>query len=189
MNKKIILASKSPRRKEILTKMGYEFCVLESDFVETTTETEPIKIATSFAIGKAEAVFNSLSEEQKQNSIVIGADTIVCANGEIMGKPKDRADAIRMLTILSTHTHYVITGYAIITANMSECSFDTTAVTFTPLTNEQIEDYVDTFMPYDKAGAYGIQDGGFVINYEGSYDNIVGFPSEKIGEALAKILG
>ena len=188
MNKRIILASKSPRRKEILTKMGYDFTIKESDFIENSCKNDPVEIAKDFALGKAKSVFNSLSKEEKKSVLVIGADTVVCAEGEIMGKPIDRKDAIRMITKLSTCTHQVITGYAVVGEGILECSHDTTSVSFKPLTREQIEKYVDEFEPYDKAGAYGIQDEGFVINYEGSYDNIVGFPSEKVGVLLKKIL-
>ncbi len=186
--KKIILASKSPRRRQILSQMGYDFIVKESDFVEKTNSTNPIDVAKEFAFGKAQSVFNALTKEEQKSYIVIGSDTVVWADGEIMGKPKDRQDAIRMITKLSTCTHYVYTGYALITDDMKICSYDATAVSFKPLSKEQIEAYVDEFKPFDKAGAYGIQDKGFVISYEGSYDNIVGFPSEKIGEALNKIL-
>ncbi len=184
---KLILASNSPRRKEILTKMGYEFTVIPSLFDESKTKEKNSKVAEFFALNKAREVFNRL--ENKDGVVVLGSDTIVYFEGEVLGKPKDREDAVKMLKRLSGKTHEVITGYAIINENFEISGSEKSEVIFNDLTEEYIEKYVDLAKPLDKAGSYGIQDGfDLVKEYRGSFDNIVGLPSEKISTLLKNIL-
>ncbi|MBQ7340467.1 MAG: septum formation protein Maf [Clostridia bacterium] len=182
---KLILASNSPRRREILTKMGIEFTVLPSFFDESKVKEKNSEVAEFFAINKAKDVFNRL--EDKEGVVVLGADTIVCFENEVLGKPKDREDAKKMLKRLSGNTHKVITGYAFIGVGVEISGSEVSEVIFNDLSDEYIEKYVENANPLDKAGSYGIQDGyNLVKEYRGSFDNIVGLPSEKIGEVLKK---
>ncbi len=183
---KIILASNSPRRKDILTKFGYEFTVIKSDFEECNEDDLPINIAKNNAFGKAKDVFEKLDDK---NAIVIGADTIVVLDGKIIGKPKDRKDAISTLHNLSDKTHEVITGYSIITATKTVCDYDRSLVAFEKFSEELIEEYVKTGKPMDKAGSYGLQD-GFVKEKEikGSRYNVIGLPIEKIKPIIDDML-
>ena len=112
---KLILASNSPRRKEILEKFGYRFTVIKSDYEEKEDIFDPRLLVKTFAEKKAESVFSSLSEAEKDEAVVLGADTVVVLNGKILGKPKDDRDAVNMLKSLSGRTHLVLTGYAVIT--------------------------------------------------------------------------
>ena len=178
----VILASKSPRRKELLKKIFTDFEVRVSDKDEIPRGDTPEERCVSVASQKAFAVKKDFSD------IVIGADTMVYMDGEYFGKPKDEADAIKMLKTLSGKTHFVYTGYAIIYNGETYTGFDCSTVKFKKLSDESIKEYVSGKSPLDKAGAYGIQDGVVVDSFEGSYDNIMGFPTEKIKEKL-KIIG
>ncbi len=175
---KYVLASKSPRRKELLTNIGIKFDVIESDFDESTVskELEPQLYVQELAMFKAMSVVKRVGKD----TLVIGADTIVVYNGEVLGKPKDREDAICMLKKLSGNVHYVYTGVCVARSNDAKCvaSCEKTAVFFRQLTDKEIEYYVDTYKPFDKAGSYGIQEyaGVFVNKIEGDYFNIVGLP-------------
>lgn len=178
---KLILASNSPRRKELLLKAGVEFTVISSSFSETDKK-DGIETAVENAFGKAFSVY-----EQNKDAVVLGADTVVILNGKILGKPKDEQDAFNTLKTLSGKTHYVVTGYAIISENFIEKGYEKTAVTFNKLSDKLITEYVNTGLPLDKAGSYGIQDGfNLVKNYDGSFTNIVGLPVEKILPLLKK---
>jgi septum formation protein len=180
---KIILASASPRRKQLLEKHGVEFKVIPSSFNEPKNlDLSPEKYAEYLAFKKAEDVF------LKEGGIVIGADTIVVYDNLILGKPKDYDDAIKMLTLLSGKTHKVITGYSIISKDKVVKGCDVTLVTFNNLPNEQITTYVKTKNPLDKAGAYGIQDGDLVKDISGDYENVVGLPTKIIVEKLKEFL-
>lgn len=190
---KIILASESPRRKEILDTMGIRYQCIAANVTETTQETEPEKLVQSLAALKSEAVLNKeeLKSEKYQESIIIGADTMVFYKGLALGKPKDRADAYRMLRMLSDDVHEVITGVSIIIRNTSgiieRLSFAVcTKVYVLPLTDSQIEEYIETGEPMDKAGAYAIQGrfGIYIKRIEGDYYNVVGFPIAEIHRAL-----
>lgn len=184
---RLILASNSPRRKEFLTQGGYEFTITCSDFDEKSNENDPKKLSVELALGKAKSVFDSL--KHKEDKIVLGADTIVFFDGEILGKPKDDEHAKQMLKALSSKKHSVITGYAIITNDNIISGHVQTFVTFNDLTNELIEEYVKKGLSKGKAGAYGIQDGyPFVAKYEGSYSNVVGLPTEEVFPILDKLL-
>ncbi len=182
----LILASKSPRRRELLTKFGYEFKVVEADFVEKDIVLNPVDTAKNNALGKARAVFNLLKNKE---TVVLGADTVVFIDGEILGKPIDDRHAMSMLLRLSGRTHKVVTGWAIITGDSEIVEFCQSQVTFNELELEDILSYVKSGLPLDKAGSYGIQDGyGLVKQFNGSLNNIIGLPIEEIKQALDKVL-
>ena len=185
---KFILASRSPRRKEILKKFGYDFISVESDFSEKGNYDSPISTVTAFARGKAEKVFNSLSSEEKKVFAVIGADTVVFLGDKILGKPATPKDAENMLNELSGKTHFVYTVYAVIYDGACVCGYDKTEVLFNVLSEKTVKDYVATGSPMDKAGSYGIQDGfDLVKNITGSTYNVIGFPIEKIKPVLDRL--
>ena len=189
MERKIILASKSPRRKQILADMGYRFEIIPSEYEEVLPdkEFEPVMIQ-ELAFNKANDVAKKLGGE----FIIIGADTMVIHNKSVLGKPSSKEDAFRMLTNLSNDKHYVVTGIAVIdnkTATIQK-DFVITYVTFNELTDKMINDYIENYNPLDKAGAYGIQElpAGFVKSVEGEFDNVVGLPSKALNSMLQKIL-
>ncbi|MBE6674851.1 MAG: septum formation protein Maf [Ruminococcaceae bacterium] len=183
---KLVLASKSPRRREILGMVTKDFSVRVSDADESYGESTPLaEVPRLLAQRKAEAtpIF--------ENEVIIGCDTVVVYDGELMGKPKDKADAIRMLTRLSGTTHEVISGLCVRT-NEKSCSCSvTTYVKFRELTRNEIENYVNTYNPVDKAGAYGIQEsaGAFVEKIDGDFYNVVGLPLCKLCQILKDELG
>ncbi len=183
--KKIILASASPRRKELLETAGVEFEICVSDADESIPEgTPPVDAAKMTATKKALAV-----AESHKNDIVIGADTIVVADGKILGKPKDKADAEAMLTMLSGIEHEVVTGVCLVCGGETNAFAQISKVKFYDLTAEEIKAYVDTNEPMDKAGAYGIQGRGcaLVEKIDGDYFNIVGLPVAKVIREINKI--
>ncbi|VBB07860.1 maf: septum formation protein maf [Lucifera butyrica] len=181
----IILASASPRRQELLTQIRCNFTVVTSNVIEDNTQAvPPEKLAVIQAVAKARDV----AARAGRNDVVIGADTIVVYNGQIYGKPADRTDARRMLTELSGHEHCVITGVAVVGNSQTWSDFACTKVTLRDLTDEEIEHYLATGEPMDKAGAYGIQGIGalLVANISGSYSNVVGLPLVTLAELLKK---
>jgi septum formation protein len=179
----LILASNSPRRREILTENGYTFKVIPSSYEETERIIDPIELAKAYSFNKAKDVFDKVLD--KKNSVVLGSDTVVVLDGKVLGKPKDEAEAFEMLKSLSNKTHQVISGYAILSQKFSLVDQDITEVTFNKLSDELINDYIKNKKPLDKAGAYGIQDGYPLVKaYKGSYNNIVGLPIEKISKVL-----
>lgn len=176
--KKIILASASPRRKELLTVAGVEFDIVVKDVDETVPDgTLPIEAAKMTAKKKALAVAKDF-----EDCTVIGADTIVVTNGKILGKPADKDDACRMLRMLSGIEHEVITGVCIASGEKIDNFAVTSKVKFYELTDEEIKNYVATGEPMDKAGSYGIQGRGctLVEKIEGDYFNIVGLPVAEV---------
>ncbi len=179
---KLILASKSPRRKEILSMVTNDFEIRVSDADETIENgVSPFDVPRLLAIKKAEAV--TLNE----NEVIIGCDTIVISpDGEIMGKPKDDSDAIRMLKKLSETTHYVTSGICIRSKDKTVSEAVTTKVIMRKLMDSEIENYVNRDHPTDKAGAYGIQEmaGAFVSAIEGDFYNVVGLPLCRLCELL-----
>lgn len=182
-NVDIVLASGSPRRKELLAASGVPFRVIVSDAEETVAEdAAPAEVAMRNAQTKALAVAQGLSP----SSTVIGADTIVVLDGRIFGKPKDEDDAKRMLSELSGRTHQVITGVCIVNSEGAASFAEVTEITFKKLSTKDIDTYVATGDPLDKAGAYGIQGGAgrFVDRIEGDYDNVVGLPTAHLLRAL-----
>lgn len=184
--REIILASASPRRRELLAGLGVEFRIVHTDLDESPMEEETAKEhAIRLARAKARAV---LRDHDK--ALIIGADTIVTIDGEILGKPADKDDARRMLALLSGRTHTVVTAYSAIDAakELEETKAIETLVTVKELTKEEINNYVETGEPMDKAGSYAIQgQGKFIVeSIEGSYTNVVGLPTEELRETLSR---
>lgn len=187
---KIILASQSPRRKQLLEWAEVPFEVLVQETDETyPAELAPDQIAIHIARNKALAVADRLAAPSHDQP-VLAADTIVVLDGAIIGKPKDREDAIRILTSLSGKQHAVITG-VVIHAGEKEIAFaDTTTVDFHELTKEQLEFYVDKYKPYDKAGAYAIQEWIGVVgirSVNGDFYNVMGLPVSRVVQALQNL--
>lgn len=179
----LILASGSPRRRELLARTGCTFRIIVSDADEIAPkDMAPADVAMHNARAKALAI----ASEQPVCATVIGADTIVVLNGRIFGKPADERDAHRMLRELSGKTHQVITGVALVRKGRCETFAEVTNVCFRELSDEEIAAYVTTGEPLDKAGAYGIQGaaGAFVDHIEGDYDNVVGLPVARLERAL-----
>lgn len=170
----IVLASASPRRQELLRQVGLAFRVIPSNVSEEVADPlTPGELVEHLALIKAADV-----AAREPGALVIGADTIVVVDGAVLGKPKDRADAIAMLERLSGREHQVMTGVALLYGNRRLVSHEETSVRFVPLTRAQIERYVDTGEPMDKAGAYGIQGraSAMISGIEGDYFNVVGLP-------------
>lgn len=200
INKKIILASASPRRRELLSLVTKEFTVVTADVDERAAEikmeeegTPALKVSEHLAEIKAKAVFDSLSEEEKENSIVIGADTSVILGDVIYGKPEDRVDAVRMLSSMCGKEHVVATGVALFAGSKKNIFTEETRVEFYRLDEFQsklISDYCDSGSPYDKAGSYGIQDMGALLikRIDGDYSNVVGLPVARLARELANLL-
>ena len=185
---KVILASNSPRRKELLGGLGIDFEVRTlSDIDESYPNALRGEDIPMFISGKkAEAYKQGMADDE----MIITADTIVYDNGQVLGKPKNRGEAVQMLKGLSGHAHEVITGVSIVTKKKTVQFASTSKVTFAALTDEEIAYYVDTYKPYDKAGAYGIQEWiGYVAvtRIEGSYFNVMGLPIQKLYSDLTKI--
>jgi septum formation protein len=181
---KIILGSKSPRRKDLLEQLGYYFEIRVKETDESFPDTVPVdEVAQYIAEKKAEDMISDLGDDE----IVICADTTVVVDEEILGKPTDREDAIAMLEKLSGREHKVITG-VVVQSNEKKVSFSvTTLVNFKPLSGDEIRFYVDNYSPFDKAGAYGIQEwiGSAAIRWiQGSYNNVVGLPTHEVYSAL-----
>mgnify|MGYP000857327036 CR=1 FL=1 len=186
---KIILASGSPRRKEILEKFNLNPTVVNSKYIEKSMPYEnPIQVTMSLAFNKAFSV-----SENYKDDIVIGADTIVVYNNIILGKPKDEEDAYRILNLLSGNTHEVITGIALIHVdkNIKIIDYEKTKVKFRKLDSKRILNYIITREPFDKAGAYGIQGLGAILveKIDGCYSNVVGLPLTKIDFYLHQYFG
>lgn len=178
---KLILASASPRRKELLRSLRPQFLCVPADIVEVVLPGSPRETVLSLARQKAEWVAKRYPED-----VVIGSDTVVAFEGEILGKPVSAAHAREMLTRLSGRTHSVFTGVCVITPQGMECAAEETLVTMNTLSEEEICAYVAGGSPLDKAGSYGIQDEGIVKSYEGSYTNVMGFPVELAACLLEK---
>ncbi len=179
---RLILASNSPRRRELLGELGVPFEVVSPQFEEVAEGLSARDLALSFAEGKAKEVFLRYPA-----AYVLGADTVVCYGGEILGKPKDGADAKRMLRLLSGRTHSVFTGVCLVGQGVFLREVAETKVTFFPLSEEFIEQYVAGGSPLDKAGAYGIQDGALAERYTGSYTNVIGLPMETVEKFLKEV--
>lgn len=184
---KIILASKSPRRRELLSNLGIDFEIVTLDTDESYPANMPVdEVAAYLALKKAEP----FTAEKYPSHLIITADTIVCIENEILGKPESREHAFEMLQKLSGNDHKVITGVCLSSPNLKKCFTSTTTVHFKTLSSNEIEYYIDNYKPFDKAGAYGIQEWiGFVAveRIEGSYFNVMGLPVQKLYEELNKI--
>jgi len=186
----LVLASASPRRRELLTQAGYRFEVHPAHIPEDPLPDEnPIAYVTRLAREKAEAVFRDLkdtSPKPEKNLVVLGADTTVALDNTILGKPEDAADAARMLRLLSGRTHRVITGVAVATEKGTEVAAEATAVRFLTLSDAEIAAYVAGGEPMDKAGAYAIQGHAarWIPRIEGCYFNVMGLPLALVSSLL-----
>jgi septum formation protein len=178
----IILASASPRRRELLTQIGITFTVHTADIDETPHPNEnPVKYTLRLAEAKARAVL-----AHHPDAIIIGADTTVIIEGQILGKPRDDADAERMLTLLQDNRHQVTTGIAVLTSTETRIAAETTGVTFAPMDPATIRAYIATGEPTGKAGAYAIQGiaAQWIPRIEGDYSNVVGLPLARLATIL-----
>lgn len=182
--KHIILASASPRRKEILELADLKFDIMPSNAQEITTKTAPNEVVMELASIKAKDIY----EKSEKQSMIVGADTVVAYQGQILGKPTDEADAKRMLTMLSGQTHEVYTGVCVIEDEKIKTFYEETKVTFYEISDEQIDRYIKTGEPMDKAGSYGIQGKAavFIKGIEGDYYNVVGFPIARFFQEVTK---
>ena len=187
---RLILASNSPRRRELLAGLGYPYEVrvlkdIDESYPETLRGSE---VASHISRKKAEAYRATMAEDE----IIITADTIVCLDDKVLGKPADEAEAMDMLRNLSGRTHQVYTGVTIVAADGDTTFVSRTDVTFAALTDEEIQNYVTRYRPMDKAGAYGIQEWiGYigVEHIEGSYFNVMGLPVQRLYIELKKYIG
>ena len=196
MKKRIILGSASPRRRELLEQIGVEFEVKVSGKEEVYYSLDSAAIVKELALMKAENVAEELgaADTQEKDLIVVGADTVVVLDGEILGKPKDEADAERMLKALQGRSHDVYTGAAFLTygrnGDKEVCSYAVgTRVFVNPMTENEIRAYIATGEPMDKAGAYGIQGrfAAYIEKIEGDYYNVVGLPVSRVYETLKEL--
>lgn len=185
MAKKLILASASPRRRDILATAGYTYEVVASDALEIDSGASPDDIVMQNALAKAREVSARVGE----GKVVLGADTIVCLGDTVLGKPKNREDAFLMLRSLSGSTHTVKTGYAVVFDGGEKCGVCTTEVKFSELTDGEINAYIDTKEPNDKAGSYAVQEKAclFVESFSGDYFNIIGLPIAQIYPMLKEL--
>lgn len=185
MSKKLVLASQSPRRQALLSQLGYQFDILAADIDESPLANE---VATDYvqrlATQKAQHCFALLA--QSSDSLVIGSDTCVVCQGKILGKPKDEADCIATLSLLSGKTHQVLTAVALVGEGLSVSTLVTTEVNFKTLTLAEMQRYWQTGEPQDKAGSYAIQGiaGQFIKSISGSYSSVVGLPLVETNELL-----
>jgi septum formation protein len=191
---RLVLASGSPRRRELLAQAGFEFTARAADVDERARAGEdPVAYVTRLAREKARAVFtgfrvqgSGFGDQESGDIVVLGADTTVVLDGEILGKPRDAADAARMLRALSGRTHRVITGVAVVSAERAEVAAEITAVKFADIGDGEIAAYVASGEPMDKAGAYGIQGRAakWIPRIEGCYFNVVGLPLALVATML-----
>ena len=198
----MILASASPRRKELLEQVGAEFVICPAKGEEVITETDPSAVVMELSRQKAEEVASGVLTYNEQHAdlatpqdiLVIGADTVVAYENQILGKPKDEEDARRMLTMLSGKMHSVYTGVTFVFIDKEgrtgeHCFFEKTDVCMYPLKEDEIERYIQSGDPMDKAGSYGIQ-GRFAIHIKeirGDYNNVVGLPVARLYQELQKL--
>ena len=209
-NVRLVLASASPRRRELLSQIGLEFTVMPSTKEENAKTTEAGALVQELSRQKAVDIWEQLSGGQGQNPdadqeqiseetqepnlngkrqpelLVIGADTVVCCEGKILGKPHDREAAVEMLTALQGRSHEVYTGVTLYSQSETVTFFECTQVEFYPMTEVEISEYIDSKEPMDKAGAYGIQGLGarFVKGIRGDYNNVVGLPVGRLYQEL-----
>ena len=213
---RIILASKSPRRKELLENAGFEIVIIPSEAEENIDEKDPAEMVKKLSYLKANSVYENIAniegeidssyaintrktaesgitdkKDDTKSIIVLGADTFVYAGGMILGKPKNKEEAREMIKMLSGNVHSVFTGFTIVQADgKSVTDYSETKVYVYPMTDEEIEDYISSNEPYDKAGGYGIQGlfGKYVEKIDGDYNNVVGLPVSKIIYTLKEIM-
>ena len=181
----ILLASKSPRRKQLLEDAGFHFKTIRSVDIDETVPSEITSEAAAEYLSELKAEANK--HFVKEHSVLLTADTVVCLDGALLGKPVDFDDAFRMLNSLSGKMHTVITGVTLLSTNLKKTFSSVTNVWFKAMNNEEIRYYIQTYKPYDKAGAYGIQEWiglTCIEKIEGSYFNVMGLPIEKVYDEL-----
>ena len=187
MHMDIILASKSPRRRALLEQMGVrDFRIVTPDIDEhMDRDLPPAELVRQISLEKAQAV----AAQADPNTVVIAADTVVALDGVVLGKPADKEEAFRMLSLLSGNRHQVYTGLTVLRGEQVFSQWEETAVTFRSLTAEEIEAYIATGEPMDKAGAYGIQGYGalFIQGISGDYYNVMGLPVCRLGQILGQL--
>ena len=203
-NIRIILASKSPRRKELIEGVGFKTLIIPSEAEENIEEKDPAELVKKLSEIKAMSVYDYIKDKGgknredfagnsndagntdiniSENDVVLGADTVVYAGGRILGKPADKDEAREMIRLLAGNVHSVFTGFTLVFDNGKTITdYAETKVYVYPMNDEEIEDYISTNEPYDKAGAYGIQGifGRYVEKIDGDYNNVVGLPVSKI---------
>lgn len=189
---KVILASASPRRRELLAQIGMDFKVIISKADENISEPAPEQLVMKLSDIKAMAVYEEHGIEDEA-TIILGADTVVAFGGKVLGKPKDTQQAKEMLSMLSDNTHQVFTGVTILYKKQGELKretfYDKTTVYTYPISDKEIDGYIMTGEPMDKAGSYGIQGIGakFIKKIDGDYNNVVGLPVSKIYQKIKEI--
>ena len=187
LNKPLILASNSPRRQQLMRDTGFEFTIKVKDTNEDFPKTMPSEEVPAYLARKKAEAFRG----EMKNQIILTADTIVVIDDEILNKPKDITEATEMLRKLSGRQHQVITGVCIMTTENTETFIDITQVFFRELTDFEIDYYIKTCKPFDKAGAYGVQDFIGMVGIprmEGSYFTVMGLPVHKVYDALRKYM-
>ena len=185
--KQIVLASQSPRRRELLEQLGLEFTIQPSTVEEKVTSEDPMEVVRELSRQKAQDVADQMEKEHPgHDMVVLGADTIVVYKGRILGKPADRDDAEKMLHMLQGNTHSVYTGVTLIGKGKSVTFAEETKVKMYPVSHEEITWYIETKEPDDKAGSYAVQGLGarFIQKIEGDYNNVVGLPAGRIYQIL-----
>lgn len=190
----IILASASPRRKEILEGLGVDIEVLTAPTDEDSDITDPAALTRELAQRKGRAVYELMlasGRDDAERAVIISADTVVCCEGEILGKPRDRADAIRMIRLLSGRDHTVVSGVAVTLGGVTKSDASVTTVRVEEIPEIEIERYVDSGEPMDKAGAYGIQGrfSAFVKGIDGCYFSVVGLPVNTLSRLYFEVTG
>ena len=181
MTKSVVLASASPRRTALLTQMNIAHTIQPADIDESPRENEtPMELVARLAIEKAQAVKAHLEDQQAmaEDKVILASDTLISFDGQSVGKPEDKADSKRILTMLSGKTHEVLTAICALSNTKQQTEVITTSVTFAALTDEQIDAYWETGEPADKAGSYAIQGigGEFVVSINGSASAVIGLP-------------
>lgn len=190
---KIILASRSPRRREILSALGVRFEIVSADADESSDVTDPARLVSELALVKGRATRSLLAAEGRWNdeTVVIAADTVVAVDGRILGKPKSEEDARSMLRSLSGKGHEVVSGVALLSGNREISVSESTGVYFSALSDSDIERYVASGEPMDKAGAYAVQGRAslWIERLDGDYFNVVGLPVHRLNELTKEFLG
>lgn len=193
---RLILASASPRRRELLARIGLSFEILPARGEENPRSAIPEEMVQELSAGKALEIYGSLEEQEKEEAVIIGADTLVAFENRVMGKPHDEKDAFDMLFLLQGKTHQVYTGVTLIYTPKGETAckkltfLEKTDVTMYPMTEQEILEYIATGEPMDKAGAYGIQGrcAAYVRGICGDYNNVVGLPVSRLYQELKRIV-
>lgn len=189
-NIRVVLASASPRREELLRQIGIEPVIIPSDIEEKIEAKEPAQVVLELSAQKAKDVAARIAQTAKDRIIVVGADTVVFSEGRILGKPADKDDAFRMIKELQGKSHYVYTGVTLIFGKRQRSFFSETRVEVYSMTDKETEDYIACGESMDKAGAYGIQ-GRFAAHIQGidgSYTNVMGLPAGRVYQEMKRLL-